>query len=134
MVWHRAVALPASARMLTILAQYQSYSGDDGSFVLQYFDKAKALADWLISRHAASLQHGSSDPRYGIPPGGDDALYPDIPLDTIMHPMTDEVVVKKNELITPEIAASIEALGIDQVFVRSVLTCDTPRGVCAKCC
>ncbi|MEC7197098.1 MAG: DNA-directed RNA polymerase subunit beta', partial [Planctomycetota bacterium] len=54
-------------------------------------------------------------------------------LDTIMHPMTDEVVVKKNELITPEIAASIEALGIDQVFVRSVLTCDTPRGVCAKC-
>ena len=51
-------------------------------------------------------------------------------LDTIMHPMTDEVVVKKNELITPEIAASIEALGIDQVFVRSVLTCDTPRGVC----
>ncbi|MEO1371490.1 MAG: DNA-directed RNA polymerase subunit beta' [Planctomycetota bacterium] len=56
-----------------------------------------------------------------------------IALDTIMHPMTDQVVVKKNELITPEIATSIEGLGIDQVFVRSVLCCDTPRGVCAKC-
>ena len=45
-------------------------------------------------------------------------------LDTIMHPMTDEVVVKKNELITLEIAASIEAWVLIR-FVRSVLTCDT---------
>ena len=51
----------------------------------------------------------------------------------IMDPIRDEFIVDKNELITPEIAAKIDALGIDSVYVRSPLTCDTARGVCAKC-
>ena len=52
---------------------------------------------------------------------------------TIINPMTDEVIVKENETITAEAASKIESLGIDTVQVRSPLTCDTPRGVCQKC-
>ena len=80
MIWHKAAELPASARTLTKLALYHSYSGDDGSFALSYFLKAKALADILIGRHAASLQYSPADPRFGIPVGGDDALHPETPL------------------------------------------------------
>jgi phage tail protein X len=73
MIWHGAEELAAQARMLTILALYHSYSAGDGAFLLQHFDKAKALADLLVARHAASLRYGEADPRYGIPAGGDDA-------------------------------------------------------------
>ena len=51
----------------------------------------------------------------------------------IINPITDEPIVQENELITTEIAAQIEKLGIDSVQVRSPLTCDTPVGVCAFC-
>jgi DNA-directed RNA polymerase subunit beta' len=54
-------------------------------------------------------------------------------LDGIINPLTDEVIVKKNEMIDSEIAAKIEKLGINQVYVRSPLTCQTARGVCTKC-
>jgi DNA-directed RNA polymerase subunit beta' len=51
----------------------------------------------------------------------------------IVDPKTDKVIVAKNQIITDSIARAIEALGIDTVQVRSALTCDTARGVCAKC-
>ena len=53
--------------------------------------------------------------------------------DNIRNPITDEMIVHENEVITPEIAAKIEALGLDAIRVRSPLTCDSPFGVCAKC-
>ncbi|HMP36715.1 MAG TPA: DNA-directed RNA polymerase subunit beta', partial [Phycisphaerales bacterium] len=53
--------------------------------------------------------------------------------DRIVNLITDEVIVDENELITDEIARQIEDLGIRSVQVRSPLTCDTARGVCAKC-
>jgi DNA-directed RNA polymerase subunit beta' len=53
--------------------------------------------------------------------------------DNIRNPITDEMIVKENEVITPEAAAKIEALGLDAIRVRSSLTCDSPFGVCAKC-
>ncbi len=52
---------------------------------------------------------------------------------TIINPMTDEVIVAENDVIDDDIAARIEALGIDSVQVRSPLSCDTSRGVCARC-
>lgn len=72
MVWSRAVELPAAARMLTILALYHSYSGD-AALLLKHFSKARALAGLLIARRAASLQFPATDPRHGIPSGGDEA-------------------------------------------------------------
>jgi DNA-directed RNA polymerase subunit beta' len=53
--------------------------------------------------------------------------------DNIRNPITDEMIVRENEVITPEAAAKIEALGLDTIRVRSALTCDSPFGVCAKC-
>ena len=53
--------------------------------------------------------------------------------DNIRNPITDEMIVHENEVITPEAAAKIEALGLDAIRVRSALTCDSPFGVCAKC-
>ncbi len=51
----------------------------------------------------------------------------------IVDPMTGEVLVKKNEEITEEIAQRIENLGIESVKIRSILTCRAPFGVCSKC-
>ncbi|MHC4323923.1 MAG: DNA-directed RNA polymerase subunit beta', partial [Planctomycetota bacterium] len=53
--------------------------------------------------------------------------------DNIRNPVTDEMIVHENEVITQEAAAKIEALGLDAIRVRSALTCDSPFGVCAKC-
>jgi DNA-directed RNA polymerase subunit beta' len=54
-------------------------------------------------------------------------------LETIIDPRTDRTVVAKNQVITDAIARDIEDLGINTVHVRSPLTCDTARGVCACC-
>jgi DNA-directed RNA polymerase subunit beta' len=53
--------------------------------------------------------------------------------DNIRNPITDEMIVRENEVIAPKAAAKIEALGLDAIRVRSPLTCDSPMGVCAKC-
>ncbi|MHC4931982.1 MAG: DNA-directed RNA polymerase subunit beta', partial [Planctomycetota bacterium] len=53
--------------------------------------------------------------------------------DTIVDVITDEVVVKENEIITPEIAQRIEEMGYEKIRVRSPLTCEAPLGLCARC-
>ncbi|NQT03616.1 MAG: DNA-directed RNA polymerase subunit beta', partial [Planctomycetes bacterium] len=53
--------------------------------------------------------------------------------DNIRNPITDEMIVRENEVITTEAAEKIEALGLDAIRIRSALTCDSPVGVCAKC-
>ena len=46
---------------------------------------------------------------------------------------TGEVLVPKDELITLQVAQQVEAIGIPEVRVRSVLTCEARYGACAKC-
>ena len=53
--------------------------------------------------------------------------------DDIRNPVTDEMIVKENQLITRQIAAKIEDLGVDKIRVRSPLTCERPVGACALC-
>jgi len=53
--------------------------------------------------------------------------------DNVRNPITDEMIVRENEVIDHEAAGKIEALGLDAIRVRSALTCDSPFGVCAKC-
>ena len=52
---------------------------------------------------------------------------------TLKHPKTEELLVNEGDEITEEIAEAIVAADIDEVEVRSVLTCELKRGVCAKC-
>lgn len=54
-------------------------------------------------------------------------------VDNIEDPVTKEVIVRKNEEINEELAKKIIDAGIDRVKIRSVLTCQTKYGVCAKC-
>ena len=51
----------------------------------------------------------------------------------IVNPITDEVIVSENELITREKARRIEELGIDKIQVRSPMTCEAPLGICQLC-
>ncbi len=51
----------------------------------------------------------------------------------VVDPRTDEVIVAAGDLITEEIAEKIEDANIDSVYIRTVLTCESKRGVCAKC-
>ncbi|MGA1846790.1 DNA-directed RNA polymerase subunit beta' [Deferribacter abyssi] len=54
-------------------------------------------------------------------------------LEDIYDPITDELIVEADQLITEEIVEKIEKAGIDRVKVRSVLTCELEFGVCKKC-
>ena len=56
-----------------------------------------------------------------------------VTLDDIVDPVTGQVIVKANEEISDDAAEEIENLGIERVMVRSVLTCESPSGICAKC-
>ena len=54
-------------------------------------------------------------------------------LHDIVHPVSDELILAAGEYITPQLGRHIEAEGIEMVTIRSVLTCETKRGVCNKC-
>ncbi|HBT75598.1 MAG TPA: DNA-directed RNA polymerase subunit beta', partial [Planctomycetaceae bacterium] len=51
----------------------------------------------------------------------------------IVNPITDEVIVRENEMITGEIARKIEELGLEKIQIRSPMTCEAELGVCANC-
>ena len=51
----------------------------------------------------------------------------------IVNPVTCELIVASGEEITERIAAEIEGCGIESVEIRSVLTCESKKGVCMKC-
>jgi len=51
----------------------------------------------------------------------------------VFHPLTGELIISAGEEITEEIAAIIEDSPLEQVEIRSVLTCESKKGVCAKC-
>ena len=51
----------------------------------------------------------------------------------IVNPITDEVILSENELITADIARKIEQLGLEKIQVRSPMTCDASLGICRRC-
>ncbi len=51
----------------------------------------------------------------------------------IANPITDEMIVRENEMITTEAARRIEELGLEKIQVRSPLTCDSALGTCRRC-
>ncbi len=56
-----------------------------------------------------------------------------VALEDIDHPFTGEVIIRTNEEITEEHKDKIQDAGIDRVKIRSVLTCQSRRGICALC-
>ena len=51
----------------------------------------------------------------------------------IIDPLTNNVLVARNTLIEESEAELVEKAGVEAVLIRSVLTCDSAVGVCAKC-
>jgi DNA-directed RNA polymerase subunit beta' len=54
-------------------------------------------------------------------------------LETITHPATGETLVEAGEEISDEAAAAIQEAGITRVGIRSPMTCELRKGICAKC-
>jgi len=51
----------------------------------------------------------------------------------VYHPLTGELIVESGQELTEDLAKKIEDSPIEQVEIRSVLTCESKKGVCAKC-
>lgn len=56
-----------------------------------------------------------------------------IALNDVYNPLTEELIVEAGQLIEDDIAAAIEASPIDAIEVRSPLSCEAKKGICAKC-
>lgn len=54
-------------------------------------------------------------------------------LHNVLHPITDQLIIKAGEEISHDVAKQIEDAGIDSVEIRSVLTCEAKKGVCVRC-
>ena len=62
-----------------------------------------------------------------------DRLIGRVVCENVVNPETGELIVEKNQMITPAMADAICAAGIEEVKIRSVLKCRSKVGVCAKC-
>lgn len=56
-----------------------------------------------------------------------------VALEDVVDPHTGEILVGMDEEITEDRVEAIEAAGVDRVMIRSVLTCEAKRGICAMC-
>ena len=62
-----------------------------------------------------------------------DAVKGRVSRQNIVNPVSDEVIVAENQMITGEIARRIEELGLERIQVRSPMTCEAPLGICRTC-
>jgi DNA-directed RNA polymerase subunit beta' len=54
-------------------------------------------------------------------------------LEKVIHPDTNEVIIDVNKEVTESIAQQLENLGIESLKIRSLLTCESMKGVCQLC-
>ena len=62
-----------------------------------------------------------------------DSINGRVSLQSVVNPVSDEVIVAESQMITPEIGRKIESMGVEKLQVRSPMTCDAPLGVCRRC-
>ncbi len=60
-------------------------------------------------------------------------IYGRVTVDDVINPITKEVIVNANEMISKEQSEEIEKAGIKKIQIRNLLTCKCKNGVCAKC-
>ena len=53
--------------------------------------------------------------------------------ETVKDPVTGKAVVTSGQIVDEETAAALEKIGLEQLKIRSALTCESKRGICAKC-
>jgi len=62
-----------------------------------------------------------------------DAITGRVSRQNIVNPVTDELIVSENQMVTRDMARKIEELGLEKIQVRSPMTCEASLGVC-RCC
>ena len=62
-----------------------------------------------------------------------DAIRGRVSRTNIVNPITDEVIVREDELITITVARKIEDMGLEKIQVRSPMTCEATLGICRLC-
>jgi DNA-directed RNA polymerase subunit beta' len=62
-----------------------------------------------------------------------DAIRGRVSRTNIVNPITDEMIVREDEMITVEIARKIEEMGLERIQVRSPMTCEAELGICRLC-
>src|SRR5207249_9538574 len=62
-----------------------------------------------------------------------DRLVGRVSMEDVYDPLTGDLIIRANEEINEDIANQIQAAGLEKVKIRSVLTCESRRGVCIKC-
>jgi len=62
-----------------------------------------------------------------------DRVFGRIPLEDVIDPQTDDIICHDGELINEAMAKKINESTIDTILIRSVLTCESIRGVCSQC-
>ncbi len=53
--------------------------------------------------------------------------------ETVKDPVSGQSILKSGQIIDEETAAALEKIGLEQLKIRSALTCESRRGICAKC-
>ena len=60
-------------------------------------------------------------------------IYGRVSCETVSDPVSGETIIKADDLISEQQAEAVEKLGVQQLKIRSVLTCQSDRGCCAAC-
>src|SRR5258705_5004458 len=119
------------------LADTALKTADAGYLTRRLVDVAQ---DVIINEHDCGTIRGLS---VGALKDGEDIIEPladrtlgRVAAEDVIHPISSETVVEAGQLIDEAAAARIEdaaKAGLDKMRIRSVLTCDSRRGVCGKC-
>ena len=96
--------------------------------VVREFDCFKSVGEGIKGIWVSDMMNGKET----IEPL-EDRIRGRVSVDELRHPETGEVIVEENELIDSYKAEAVAKAGIKDVQIRSVLTCRSEHGVCAKC-
>jgi DNA-directed RNA polymerase subunit beta' len=116
------------------LADTALKTADSGYLTRRLVDVAQ---DVIISEHGCGTLDGIES--QAIVEGGEtieplrDRIIGRVTLERVADPFTDETICEANTEISEELASAIQDAGIERVKIRSVLTCESRRGVCARC-
>jgi DNA-directed RNA polymerase subunit beta' len=93
----------------------------------------KAIPGMYVSEFVNDKATASSDAKADILESLEERITGRYLAEEIVDPETGEVIVNANCLVTPKRAAQIVKTGVEKVKIRTILTCRSHIGVCAKC-
>ncbi|CAI8032459.1 DNA-directed RNA polymerase subunit beta' [Geodia barretti] len=103
----------------------------EGLTVLQYFISTHGARKGLADTALKTADSGYLTRR--LVDVAQDVIISELDCHTVRDPFTNELIADENQEITEELAAQIQDAGIEKVKIRSVLTCESQRGVCGRC-